>query len=56
MTTVGGPLDDFQNRSDRDSLNLNKVKSFELARGMRCESANFMGASSGSIGCKKAVI
>jgi hypothetical protein len=54
MTTVGGPLDDFQDRSDRDSLNLGMTKSLELDTEMRWESADFIGARSGSIGCKKA--
>jgi hypothetical protein len=43
MATVGGPLDDFQDRLDLDSLNLNVHKSIKLVNAMRYESADFKG-------------
>jgi hypothetical protein len=46
MATVGGPLDDFQDRSDRGSLNLNFFMGIKLVAQMRCESADFIGARS----------
>src|SRR5260370_134473 len=45
---------DDKSGRDRDSLNLNKHESFELASGMRCESADFIEARSGRTGCNKA--
>ena len=39
---AGNVCDD---RSDRDSQNLDLGQSFELAEGMRCESADFIGAA-----------